>query len=140
MEKKQAAIIESAMNILLIINHLEQGLFKQDLELCDIQDGIEDGAVAKFNVVSKDVGKSPPTADPTVDCLVPCSSIRLHLLVQCKLSSWTLKAKEAVSVAAIDNHLLTWFKLVIDARLGNLRVGPGSWKGSDGPHDPARFN
>jgi hypothetical protein len=56
------------------------------------------------------------------------------------LSSWTLKAKEAVSVAAVDNHLLASCKHVIDARLGNLRVRMGGWKGSVGPHDPARLN
>jgi hypothetical protein len=125
---------------LLVILNLEQWLFEQDLELGDIQDGIEDWGVSSLRVMPKDVGKSPPTADPSIDCLVPCSSVRLHLLVEGPLSGWRLIVVEAVSVAAIDNHFLARLKHFVDARLGNLRVGVAGWKGTVRPHDPAHLN
>jgi hypothetical protein len=59
---------------------MKQWLFEQ--KLGDVYNGVEDSAVLTFNMVSKDVGKSPPMADPAVDCLMPCSNIRLHLVIK----------------------------------------------------------
>jgi hypothetical protein len=51
----------------------------------------------------------------------------------------TLKVKEALSVATIDNHLLAGHREVADVRLGNLQVGMGVWKESVGPHNPTHL-
>jgi hypothetical protein len=91
--------------------------------------------------MSKDVGKSPPTADPTVDCLVPCSSIRLDLLIDSPLSCRHLEVLESISVAAVGNNLLSRAKELDDSAPSNLQVRvASSQKGYVGPYNPTHLN